>query len=374
MHGFQYLCVYDRENKMNLVEIRDLTFQKSVLDYNFQAILETQGISLSNFEITSEFSDIQIHIEGNKNPFVYTFAKTPELIIVIVSNSPIGHIYNKMQKVLDEIQYILEDNRIGEEDTSNTAQYNQDLLNIRNENLEIHKQKLFENQKFLDNLFDFLNFLKEFQQNHLKIYPKIFTQLNNFENQNISEINPEKLQNNLDESNNLQQILPNLVIGTLPNPIPNFIPNDNELDTYAQIKFQNQLEEVDFHYKVSYLLGRHFATYLLTNFLVVEKRKDLLSKYSNLNFFRSLENEIFKIIDGTRTIEEIIDVVKRSDKIKSNSKENTLKNEMWFIYDTMFYFWVNDLVYFRFKYHSWNIFRSTVKAPLYLEDGVESIK
>jgi len=244
LHGFFYIALFNSENGKCLIDFKDLTFTKTIYDFDYNKILSDQGISYDDLNNSEEIINFKIELEGLGHGFVYTFVKVEKYYLMVVTDS----VYSKLIPLLEKA--ILE----------------------------------------FDQEIDF----KE-------------------EDQEEPPIEGETIE-----------------------------------DKITSIAIEN--------------FSRNFSEYLFPDFLIPERRNDFEKQEEQeskqeLNEFlknKSINEYIFEKIDGTWSIEEF------SEEMKINLNE---------IHEEFFNMWVNNLIYFRFRYYDWDIFEQTENAKIYLEDG-----
>ena len=142
---------------------------------------------------------------------------------------------------------------------------------------------------------------------------------------------------------------------------------DQELGFKKEPHEENQIEgEISAEEITSIAIenfSRNFSEYLFPDFLIPERRNDFIKQGEEqeskqvLNEFlkgKGINENIFEKIDGTWSIEEF------SEEMKIDLDD---------IHEEFFNMWVNNLIYFRFRYYDWDIFEQTENAKIYLEDG-----
>ena len=245
MHGFFYIALFNSENGKCLIDFKDLTFTKTVYDFDYNKILSDQGISYDDLNNNEELINFKIELEDLGHSFVYTFVKVENYYLMVVTDS----IYSKLVPLLEKSIF----------------EFDQEIGSIE----ESH------------------------EENQIKV-----------------EISGEK---------------------------------------FTSIAIEN--------------FSRNFSEYLFPDFLIPERKNDFEkkgeesgSKQVLIEFLKSkgINENIFDKIDGTWSIEEI------SEEMKINLDK---------IHEELFNMWVNNLIYFRFKYYDWDIFEQTENAKIYLEDG-----
>ena len=245
MHGFFYIALFNSENGKCLIDFKDLTFTKTIYDFDYNKILSNQGISYDDLNNSEEIINLKIELEDLAHSFVYTFVKVEKYYLMVVTDS----VYSKLTPLLEKA-------------------------------------------------------IVEFEQ-------EIDTEEKNQEEHPI-------------EGETIENKIVSLVI-------ENF--------------------------------SRNFSEYLFPDFLIPERRNDFEKKGEEqeskqvLNEFlknKGIDEYIFEKIDGTWSIEEF-------------SEE--MKIDLTVLHEEFFNMWVNNLIYFRFKYYNWDIFEQTENAKIYLEDG-----
>ncbi len=245
MHGFFYIALFNSENGKCLIDFKDLTFTKTVYDFDYNMILSDQGISYDDLNNNEEIINFKIELEDLGHSFVYTFVKVQKYHLMVVTDST----YSKLTPLLEK-SIIEFDQEIGSKE--------------------------------------------EFSE----------------ENQIEGEISGEEI---------------------------------------TSIAIEN--------------FSRNFSEYLFPDFLIPERKNEIEkqgeeseSKQSLMEFLKSkgINENIFEKIDGTWSIEEF------SEEMKIDLDK---------IHEEFFNMWVNNLIYFRFKYYDWDIFEQTENAKIYLEDG-----
>jgi hypothetical protein len=245
LHGFFYIALFNSENGKCLIDFKDLTFTKTIYDFDYNKILSDQGISFNDLNNSEEIINFKIELEDLGHSFVYTFVKVEKYYLMVVTDS----VYSKLNPLLEKA--------------------------------------IFEFDQELD--------FKEENQEELPIEGEIIE------------------------------------------------------DKIISIAIEN--------------FSRNFSEYLFPDFLIPERRNDIEKQEEEqeskqvINEFlknKGINDYIFDKIDGTWSIEEF------SEEMKINLNE---------IHEEFFNMWVNNLIYFRFKYYNWDIFEQTENAKIYLEDG-----
>jgi len=245
LHGFFYIALFNSENGKCLIDFKDLTFSKTVYDFDYNKILSDQGISYDDMDDNEEILNFKIELEDLGHSFVYTFVKVDKYYLMVVTDS----VYSKLIPLLEKsiIEFAQE-------------------IDFKD---EPHEGNLFEDEDLGDNIISIA--------------------------------------------------------------IENF--------------------------------SRNFSEYLFPDFLIPERKNDFIKQgeeqesKQDLNEFlksKGISENIFEKIDGTWSIEEF------------SEEMNIDLNE---IHEEFFNMWVNNLIYFRFRYHDWDIFEQTDNAKIYLEDG-----
>ena len=245
MHGFFYIALFNSENGKCLIDFKDLTFTKTVYDFDYNKILSDQGISYDDLNNSEEIINFKIELEDLGHSFVYTFVKVEKYYLMVVTDS----VYSKLVPLLEKA----------------IIEFEQEI---------------------------------DFKE----------------ENQEEPPIDVETIE-----------------------------------DKITSIAIE--------------IFSRNFSEYLFPDFLIPERRNDFEkqeeeqeSKQKLIEFLKikGINEYIFEKIDGTWSIEEF------SEEMKINLNE---------IHEEFFNMWVNNLIYFRFKYYDWDIFEQNENAKIYLEDG-----
>ena len=245
MHGFFYIALVNSENGKCLIDFKNLTFTKTIYDFDYNKILSDQGISYDDLNNSEEIINFKIELEDLGHSFVYTFVKVEKYYLMVVTDS----VYSKLVPLLEK----------------SIIEFDQEI---------------------------------DFKE----------------ENQEKLPIEGETIENKI-----------------------------------TSIAIEN--------------FSRNFSEYLFPDFLIPERRNDFEKQEEEqeskqeLNEFlknKGINEYIFEKIDGTWSIEEF------SEEMKINLNE---------IHEEFFNMWVNDLIYFRFKYYDWDIFEQNENAKFYLEDG-----
>ena len=245
MHGFFYIALFNSENGKCLIDFKDLTFTKTIYDFDYNKILSDQGISYDDLNNSEEIINFKIELEDLGHSFVYTFVKVEKYYLMVVTDS----VYSKLIPLLEKA----------------IIEFDQEI-EYKEENQE----------------------------------------------ENASE---------------------GETIG----------------DKITSIAIEN--------------FSRNFSGYLFPDFLIPERRNDFEIQGEEqeskqiLNEFlknKGIDEYIFEKIDGTWSIEEF------SEEMKIEINE---------LHEEFFNMWVNNLIYFRFKYYDWDTFEQTENAKIYLEDG-----
>lgn len=245
MHGFFYIALFNAENGKCLIDFKDLTFTKTIYDFDYNKILSDQGISYDDLNNSEEIINLKIELEDMGYCFVYTFVKVEKYYLMVVTDS----VYSKLIPLLEKS-------------------------------------------------------IIEFEQ----------------------EID-------FKEENQEENLLESETIG----------------DKITSIAIEN--------------FSRNFSEYLFPDFLIPERKNEFVKEgeeqelKQDLNEFlknKNINEEIFNKIDGTWSIEEF------SEEMDIDLNE---------IHEEFFNMWVNNLIYFRFKYYDWDTLEQTEKAKTYLEDG-----
>ncbi|MHA1475232.1 MAG: hypothetical protein ACTSQ5_08605, partial [Promethearchaeota archaeon] len=228
-----------------MIDFKDLTFTKTIYDFDYNKILSDQGISYDDLNNSEEIINLKIELEDLGHSFVYTFVKVEKYYLMVVTDS----VYSKLTPLLEKA-------------------------------------------------------IIEFEQ----------------------EIDAEE--KNQEEHPIEGETIENKIISLV---IENF--------------------------------SRNFSEYLFPDFLIPERRNDFEKQgeeqesKQDLNEFlknKGIDEYIFEKIDGTWSIEEF-------------SEE--MKIDLNVLHEEFFNMWVNNLIYFRFKYYNWDTFEQTENAKTYLEDG-----
>ena len=245
MHGFFYIALFNSENGKCLIEFKDLTFTKTIHDFDYNKILSDQGISYDDLNDSEEIINLKIELEDLGHIFVYSFIKVENYYLMVVTDS----VYSKLNPLLEKA--IIE-----------------------------------------------------------------FDQEIDFEEENQDEIQ---------------------------------IESDGIEDRITSLAIEN--------------FSRNFSEYLFPDFLIPERKNEVEKEVEEqelkqeLNEFlknKKINEEIFNKIDGTWSIEEF------SEEMDIDLNE---------IHEVFFNMWVNNLIYFRFKYYDWDTLEQTDNAKIYLEDG-----
>ncbi len=245
LHGFFYIALFNSENGKCLIDFKDLTFSKTVYDFDYNKILSDQGISYDDMDDNEEVLNFKIELEDLGHSFVFTFVKVEKYYLMVVTDS----VYSKLIPLLEK---------------------------------------------------SIIEFAQEI------------------------DFKEEPHEGNLIEDEDLG-------------------------DKIISIAIEN--------------FSRNFSEYLFPDFLIPERKNDFIKQgeeqesKQDLNEFlksKGISENIFEKIDGTWSIEEF------------SEEMNIDLNE---IHEEFFNMWVNNLIYFRFRYHDWDIFEQTENAKIYLEDG-----
>ncbi|MHA1854724.1 MAG: hypothetical protein ACTSWX_11080 [Promethearchaeota archaeon] len=234
-----------------MIDFKDLTFTKTVYDFDFNKILEDQGISYGDLNNSDEIFNFKIELEDLGFSFVYTFVKVEKFYLMVVTDS----FYSKLIPLLEK----------------SIAEFDQEL-----------------------------NFYDEPQD-----------------------------QNHKDDQ----------------------IEHKSLEDSITSIAIEN--------------FSRNFSEYLFPDFLVPEiknhitepnkeKEKEIKAEIEEILKSKNIDPILYEKIDGTWSIEEFSEEM-NIDLVK--------------IHEEFFNMWVNDLIYFRFRYYEWDTFTQTENAREYLEDG-----
>jgi len=251
LHGFFYIALLNSENGKCLIDFKDLTFTKTIYDFDYNKILSNQGISYDDLSNSDEILYLMFELEVLGHCFVYTFVKVEKYYLMVVTDS----VYSKLTPLLEQA-------------------------------------------------------IIEFEQ-----------EIDTAENNHTEEKN---LEEHPIEGKTIENMIVSLVI-------ENF--------------------------------SRNFSEYLFPDFLIPERRNYFEKKGEEqeskqvLNEFlknKGIDEYIFEKIDGTWSIEEF-------------SEE--MKIDLTVLHEEFFNMWVNNLIYFRFKYYNWDTFEQTENAKIYLEDG-----
>ena len=245
LHGFFYIALFNSENGKCLIDFKDLTFTKTIYDYDYNKILSDQGISYDDLNDSEEIINMKIELEDLGHIFVYSFIKVENYYLMVVTDS----VYSKLNPLLEKA--IIE-----------------------------------------------------------------FDQEIDFEEENQDEIQ---------------------------------IESDGIEDRITSLAIEN--------------FSRNFSEYLFPDFLIPERKnevekeveeQELKQKLDEFLKNKNINEEIFNKIDGTWSIEEF------SEEMDIDLNE---------IHEVFFNMWVNNLIYFRFKYYDWDTLEQTDNAKIYLEDG-----
>lgn len=245
MHGFFYIALFNSENGKCLIDFKDLTFSKTVYDFDYNKILSDQGISYDDMDDNEEVLNFKIELEDLGHSFVFTFVKVDKYYLMVVTDS----VYSKLIPLLEK-----------------------SIIEFAQE----------------------IDFKEEPHEGNL-------------------------------------------------------IKDEDLGDKIISIAIEN--------------FSRNFSEYLFPDFLIPERKNDFIKQgeeqesKQDLNEFlksKGISENIFEKIDGTWSIEEF------------SEEMNIDLNE---IHEEFFNMWVNNLIYFRFRYHDWDIFEQTENAKIYLEDG-----
>lgn len=118
------------------------------------------------------------------------------------------------------------------------------------------------------------------------------------------------------------------------------------------------------------IISRNFAEYLIPSFLIPEKKSEFihnkpenyrkiskfLTKICEENYKEDYSTILFSDLEGTWTIKEISEIY---------------KIPLTPLRELLFFFWKTNIITFRMEYFPWDRFKTTIKAPLYLEEGSE---
>ena len=245
MHGFFYIALFNSENGKCLIDFKDLTFTKTIYDFDYNKILSDQGISYDDLNNSEEIMNLKIELEDLGHSFIYTFVKVEKYYLMVVTDSVYSNLIPLLEKAIIEFDQEIDFNE--------------------------------ENQE---------------------------------ENQFESETKGDKI---------------------------------------TSIAIEN--------------FSRNFSEYLFPDFLIPERKNEFEkqgeepeSKQALNEFLKSknINEKIFQKIDGIWSIEEF------------SEEMNIDLNK---IHEEFFNMWVNNLIYFRFKYYNWDTLEQTEKAKTYLEDG-----
>ncbi|QEE15423.1 hypothetical protein DSAG12_01248 [Promethearchaeum syntrophicum] len=245
MHGFFYIALFDSDNGKCLIDFKDLTFTKTIYDFDYNKILSDQGISYDDLNNNEEIINLKIELEDLGHSFVYTFVKVEKYHLMVVTDS----VYSKLNPLLEKA----------------------------------------------------------------------------------------------------------------------IIEFDQEIDFDEENQEENQIESEIIENKITSLaienFSRNFSEYLFPDFLIPERKNNIEKEgeeqevKQDLNEYlksKNINQDLFNKIDGTWSIEEF-----------SEEMEIDLNK----IHEEFFNMWVNNLIYFRFKYYNWDTLEQTENAKFYLEDG-----
>ena len=98
MHGFFYIALFNSENGKCLIDFKDLTFSKTVYDFDYNKILSDQGISYEDLNNSEEIINFKIGLEDLGHSFVYTFVKVGKFYLMVVTDS----VYSKLIPLLEK--------------------------------------------------------------------------------------------------------------------------------------------------------------------------------------------------------------------------------------------------------------------------------
>ncbi len=98
MHGFFYIALFNSENGKCLIDFKDLTFTKTIYNFDFNKILSDQGISYEDLNNSEEIINFKIELEDLGQSFVYTFVKVEKFYLMVVTDS----FYSKLIPLLEK--------------------------------------------------------------------------------------------------------------------------------------------------------------------------------------------------------------------------------------------------------------------------------
>ena len=102
MHGFFYIALFNSENGKCLIDFKDLTFSKTIYDFDYNKILSDQGISYEDLNNSEEFINFKIELEDLGHSFVYTFVKVEKFYLMVVTDSVYSNLIPLLEKSIVE--------------------------------------------------------------------------------------------------------------------------------------------------------------------------------------------------------------------------------------------------------------------------------
>ncbi|MHA1672116.1 MAG: hypothetical protein ACTSYI_00685 [Promethearchaeota archaeon] len=350
MHGFLHIMLVGANSGTVISSFDNLSLDNPYFDLNFLEILTDQGIILTDHEWL-ENTEIKIQLENVKFPLVYHFAHNDALILVVVATKYAPEITSMLEGLLEDLKldYISKyaiPSILPDPPISSISP------------ISLNEKSLEPNPRLKENFPD----TSANGTSGVSFEAKISD--NGDEGGIQDSITSTELSQNSPPSTELKKDL---------SEIPT--PTDLELSGGSSKTSPLEQAEIDspkngFGQKYDFLctLAKSISEYLLPNFLIPEKRIEISESSvethsGTLSFIRNWAKEKFELdfdkqiwqkVDGTWTIQEFADI--HAIEIKH-------------LREILFFLWKSEIIILRLPFQKWDIFRATIKAPLFLDEG-----
>ncbi len=340
MHGFLHIMLVGANSGTIITSFDNLSLDNPYFDLNFMEILTDQGIILTDHEWLENATEIKIQLENVKFPLVYHFAHNDALILVVVATKYAPKITTMLEVLLEdlELDYI--------------TKYTIPPIPPISLNGNSTDSRMHENSSDIStNGASEVSFKSEISDTGDESgFPNSINSLESSQNP------PSSTEFKKDQSE-----IPSLAHLEISGDSTNSIPlNQAETDSPKN----------EFGQKHDFLctLAKSMSEYLLPNFLIPEKRIEISESLAEthtgaLSFIRIFAKEEFELdfnkqiwqkVDGTWTIQEFADI--HAIEIKH-------------LREILFFLWKSEIITLRLPFQKWDIFRATIKAPLFLDEG-----
>ncbi|MHA1520089.1 MAG: hypothetical protein ACTSRK_07885 [Promethearchaeota archaeon] len=330
MHGFLHIMLIGAKSGNIITSYDNFSLDNPYFDLDFMEILKEQGILLNDPDWLENTTEIQIQLENLKYPLVYHFAHNDSLILVVVGTSHAPQIIELLERLLEDLEL--------------------DFIP------KYTKPPIF----LVSEISDTLNGSGIQKNSQPQSTDSLQPPNEKPSKKSKKAIKPKKSKKSKNSKNNNNEIQP-IVSSTIDGDSTSFNPLENE-----DIGSPNEddVQKFDFLFN----LAQSMSEYLLPCFLIPEKRIEISEHLTEphvkaMNFIRDLvqekysldfDNQIWQKVDGTWTLREFADI--HSIEIKH-------------LREIMFFLWKSEIITLRLPYEKWDIFRATIKAPLFLDEG-----